>query len=66
MSQNSDWEKLSEDQQRNVNAWRRYVGEMLDKERDAFERKYPELRLSTNFTSEPLIRADHPAILEEL
>jgi len=61
-----DFDKLTTEQQRAVNAWRRRVGQMIITEGEAFEMQYPELRLTWNFTSEPLIRMDHPIILKEL
>lgn len=66
MSQNSDWEKLSPEQQLAVNTWREHAGNLLLAAAKDFECAYPNLRLTYNFTSEPLIRADHPAIFEEL
>ena len=66
MSQNSDWDWLSEDQQKAVNIWREHAGNLLLAAAKDFECAYPDLRLTYNFTSEPLIRADHPVILEEL
>lgn len=66
MSQNSDWEKLNIDQQESVNAWRARVWVLIDSEREAFEGDHPELRMNYSFTTEPLIRVNHPVILEEL
>jgi hypothetical protein len=70
MGQNSDWEKLSPEQQTAVNAWRertgRHLTRYLSAEAEVLYVEHPELRLTWNFTSEPLIRADHPVILEEL
>lgn len=66
MSQNSDWEKLSAHQQMAVNAWRERVSQFILAYVRQFERDYPDLRLTYNFTSEPLIRADHPVTLEEV
>lgn len=66
MSQNSDWEKLSTEQQNAVNEWRKRTSDSIVNKAFAFEREHPELRLIYNFTSEPLIRADHPIIIKKL
>lgn len=70
MSQNSDWEKLNAEQQNAVNAWRdrvsRHLTRYLSVEVEVFYHEHPELRLTWSFTSEPLIRADNPVILQEL
>lgn len=66
MSDNSDWEKLNPAQQRAVDAWRERVGQFILAYVRQFERDNPGVRLTYNFTSEPLLRADHPTTLEEL
>lgn len=65
MSQ-GDWEKLTTEQQEAVNAWRERTSQMVLAYVRQFEQDYPDLRLTYSFTSEPLIRADHPVIFEEL
>lgn len=65
MSQENDWDKLSTEQQKAVDAWRERVAVMIDKEREDFEAKHSELRLNWQFTADPLIRTDHPVIYEE-
>lgn len=66
LSENSDWEKLNPEQQRAVDAWRERVSQFILAYVRQFERDYPDVRLTYNFTSEPLLRANHPATLEEL
>ena len=70
MNQNSDWEKLSPEQQIAVNAWRervsRHLTRYLSAEAEVLYVEHPELRLTWSFTSEPLIRSDHPVVIEEL
>lgn len=61
-----DWDKLSEDQQEAVNAWRNRTISAFIAETETFEKEHPELRLTWNIVTEPLIRADHPVVLEEL
>lgn len=65
MSQ-GDWEKLSKEQQESVQRWRDRISAMLITETENFHQECPELRLTWNFISDPLIRDDHPIILQEL
>lgn len=62
----TDWDRLTTEQQNAVNAWRDRVGKMIASEGEAFEALHPELRLTWNFTSEPLLRSEHPVIYEGL
>lgn len=65
MSQ-GDYEKLSKTQQMAVDAWREHMSQFLNAYVRQFERDYPDLRMTYNFTSEPLIRSEHPVVLQEL
>ena len=66
MSANSDWEKLTPEQQKDMNAVRDRMGRHLIAETEWFYTQHPELRLSWSFVCEPLLRVDHPVILQEL
>lgn len=69
MSQ-GDWEKLSTEQQNDVNTWRdrvsKHLTKYLEAEAEAFYQEHPELRLTWSFISEPLICADNPIIYQAL
>ena len=55
-----DWEKLSDEQRKDLDAFRAKISQHLIAECELFYKQHPELRLIWSFTSDALIRADHP------
>lgn len=63
---NSDWEKLTPEQQKDVDAARDRMSRHLIAETEWFYTQHPELRFSWSFVCDALIRADHPVIYQEV
>ena len=55
----SDWEQLSEEQQKDVNAVGDRMNRHLTTETEAFYQQHPELQLQWSFTFDVLIRGKH-------
>jgi hypothetical protein len=66
MSDTSDWELLTKEQQADLNAVRDRMSRHIIVETEAFYVQHPELRLTYSFICDALIREKHPVIMQEL
>lgn len=64
MSDTSDWEQLTKEQQKDVDAVRDRMGRHLIAECEAFYKQHPELQLSWSFECNALIRANQRGLQE--
>lgn len=64
MSDTSDWEQLTKEQQADVDAVRDRMGRHLIAECEAFYKQHPELRLGWSFVCDAYLRTDEPLMQE--
>jgi|SRR6266704_2356979 len=60
-----DWEKLSKEQQQDVQNLRDRMGQHLIAEAESFYKQHPELQLTWSFTLDALIRGNHDSLARE-
>lgn len=60
-----DWEKLSKEQQLDVQALRERINAHQIAETESFYKEHPELQLTWSFTLDALIRGNHDSLARE-